>query len=228
MFAAQDGVVHTRGCRATMLGHDTSPICPKCRIGVETVGHILSGCSVYNWSVYKDRHDKVLYQIVRAVATQNNLAMPETLHWGQGQWTGQGTVGSAESLLIQVDTLLNTSTSMMTRRRDLVIRNAATREISICDVAVAWEPLILEREQHKRAKYEPLARDMGRRRASKDHRVVVWPLVLGDLGSIAHLARELRKMKILSEAALKKLIANCQLDVVYSATRLIQSHLAMK
>ncbi len=54
---------------------------------------------------------------------------------------------------------------------------------------------------------------------------MVRPLVLGDLGSIAHLARELREMKILSEAALKQLIANCQLDVVYSATRLIKSHL---
>ncbi len=40
----------------------------------------------------KDRHDKVLYQIVRAVATHNKLAMPDTLHWGQGQWTGQGTI----------------------------------------------------------------------------------------------------------------------------------------
>ena len=164
MFAAQDGVVHVRQYRAMVLGHNVSPICPKCRESEETIEHILSSCRVYNWNTYKDRHDKVLYQIIRSVATHNNLTIPETLHWGQGQWTGQGTIGSSEKLLIQVDTLVNTSTTMSERRPDLIIRIAVTKETSICDVAVAWEPLILEREKQKRAKYEPLARDMGRKK----------------------------------------------------------------
>ncbi len=95
-------------------------------------------------------------------------------------------------------------------------------------MAVAGEQLILEREEQKRAKYEPLAGSMERRKASKDHREIVTPFVIGDLSTVAHFAKELTKLNILSEADRKTIIINCQLDMLYFATRLLKSYLAMR
>lgn len=169
-----------------------------------------------------------MYQIVRAIAVHNHLTLPDSLHWGGEQWTGQGTIGNSDPLLIQVDTLLATNSKMSERRPDIVIRDAVSKVTTIADVAVAWEPLVLEREMQKRAKYEKLARDMGRRKASTHHRIVVRPLVVGALGSVASLPQELEEIGLLSKPAIETLIANCQMDVLYFGARLLRGHLAMK
>ena len=69
---------------------------------------------------------------------------------------------------------------------------------------------------------------MERRKASKDHREIVTPFVINDLGIVAHFAKESEELHILSEADRKTIIMNCQLDVLYFATRLLKTYLAMK
>ena len=63
LVAAQDGVVHTRAYQHRVLKM------PGVSEGAaETIGHIISACPAYGFTLFKDRHDRVLYQVVKAVA----------------------------------------------------------------------------------------------------------------------------------------------------------------
>ena len=68
VIAAQDGVILTNRYKHTVLGTGVSPTCRVCREEAETIGHIMSSCKPHMWSVYKERHDRVIYQLMKAFA----------------------------------------------------------------------------------------------------------------------------------------------------------------
>ncbi len=125
--------------------------------------------------------------------------MPPTLEWGKEGWTGIGSFGDTSDVFVEVDTLQTTSGTIKHRRPDLVIRNVHDKTITLLEVAVAWEPLILEREDEKRAKYEAPARDIGRRKPTPITQIIVRPLVIGDRGTVTHAKQELLEMGIWKE-----------------------------
>ena len=61
VIAAQDGVILTNRYKHTVLGTSASSTCRVCREELETIGHILSSCKPHMWSLYKERHDRVIY-----------------------------------------------------------------------------------------------------------------------------------------------------------------------
>ena len=83
IVAAQDGVIHTRAFRHSVLKiPNLSPKCRLCGRADETLGHVLLSCDTLKWTLYKERHDKVLYQVVLALARKFNIILPERLKWG--------------------------------------------------------------------------------------------------------------------------------------------------
>ena len=84
IMAAQDGVIKTNAYKARIQRVDISPQCRLCE-RPETLGHILSSCKTYQWTLYKDRHDRVLYQLVKAVTKSLGLMLPKRLQ-GVGEW----------------------------------------------------------------------------------------------------------------------------------------------
>lgn len=68
----------------------------------ESIGHMLSSCRVYTWGLYKERHDKVVFQIAKALAIWTKAELPECLRWGQAEWTGVGSFG-CEDFMIDLD-----------------------------------------------------------------------------------------------------------------------------
>ena len=51
--ASQDGVIQTAAYCHRILGESCNPICRECGGAVETLGHILSVCESYKWSLYE-------------------------------------------------------------------------------------------------------------------------------------------------------------------------------
>ena len=87
------------------------------------------------------------------------------------------------------------------------------------EVACAWEPLILEREDEKRRKYQQLAAGLGLQFPT--YRVNVVPLVVGDLGVIFNFGRELARVDIFTPSELRMLVCHCQCEVLASAVQII-------
>ena len=67
--------------------------------GPETLGHILSSCKTYQWTLYKERHDQVLYQLVKAVTKSLGLMLPNRLR-GAGGVVKSGVMGTATKRML--------------------------------------------------------------------------------------------------------------------------------
>ena len=94
IMAAQDGVILTRAFRSRVMGKAISPACRVWKVASETIGHILSGCALLQWwTLYKERHNKVLYQIVRMLAAKFDIVLPNDLQWGPARVERSGCFG---------------------------------------------------------------------------------------------------------------------------------------
>lgn len=93
-IAAQDGVIHTAVYCNKILKHPTSPTCRACSRREETLGHILSGCESHTWGLYKERNDRVLFQLVKAITNNGNTNSSEAEETG-GILGGGGFDGAA-------------------------------------------------------------------------------------------------------------------------------------
>ena len=59
VVAAQDQVLRTRYYERKILHRDVSPTCCMCSVGLQTVDHIVAGCSALGSMDYTDRHNQV-------------------------------------------------------------------------------------------------------------------------------------------------------------------------
>ena len=80
IMAAQDGVIHTATYRNRILKMPIDTTCRACGVWpTETLGHILAKCRIYEYGLIKERHDRVLYQLVRGIATCLKLKQAKSL-----------------------------------------------------------------------------------------------------------------------------------------------------
>ena len=168
-------------------------------------------------SIYKERHDRVLYQLVRAVSDNLGLKVPKQLR-------APGVMGTSAKRLI-IDQSLLTDREISDRRPDLVVRLTSQRRVVIFEVACAWEPTVTERENQKRRKYQELAADLSHQWPG--YRIEVIPVVVGDLGLITNMRKLLKKSHIFREKEISRLMSDVQREVLCSAVRIIKRHMTL-
>lgn len=224
VIAAQDGVIQTRAYQTRIEKKKLpSSRCRLCNKASETLGHLLSSCGKMAWTLYKARHDRVLYQVVLALAKKHCLSLPNNMLWTVNGWHGVGVVENTEWKL-SIDISNPTIQAMTERRPDLLVFDKSQRQITIIEIACAWDPLVSERETEKRNKYQAFARDLATQ--NPGWKVSVSPWVFGDLGLIVGLRKEIQDTGLLEGKELENLIRNCQREVLCSAVRIIRSSLA--
>ncbi len=225
IVAAQDGVIHTRAYRHRVMKKRSEPLkCRKCQKAPETLGHILSCCEKSQWTLLKERHDRVLFRVVQELAVFYGIVLPTWMTWGHSGWTGVGVL-EGKGVKLVIDVSVPTDGLLTERRPDLIVYLKPTRQVIIFEVACAWDPLIVERENEKRVKYLPLAAELASQRPG--YKVEVRPLVIGDLGTMASLRRELMDSKILDPGGVTKLVKAIQFESLISAVRIIRQQLSV-
>ena len=140
IVAAQDGVTHTRAYCSRILKKPGPTKCRACGKGQETLGHILSACPVHMWTLYKERHDRVLFLLVKAICGSLGICIPAT-------WSRQGGVATpavlgTKSKKVLVDQVIPTDRPVTECRPDLYVRLAERKRVAIFDVACAWDPIV--------------------------------------------------------------------------------------
>ena len=225
LVAAQDGMVPTRAHRVKVMKEPISPLCRVCSKMPETIGHLLSACDPLKWTCYKERHDRVLYQLVRAVSNHFELTLPKSLQWGLEGWSGVAVMENSK-VKVTVDVSVPTDRELTERRPDLIVYDRSVKRISILEVAVAWEPLIKERELEKRGKYLSLARDLANQWPGWSTKV--FPVVVGGLGSLCGLRSELDGLGFLTRRDIDRLGTACRFESLCSAARILRQTLSIK
>ena len=90
--------------------------------------------------------------------------------------------------------------------------------------AVAWEPLLADRERQKSDEYQELAADLATQH--REWRVVVVPIVIGCLGTLRELRGNLYGLGLFTRREVNRLAREIQFEVLCSGVRLIRRHLA--
>ena len=116
VMALQDGVLHTNVYRAKITKDGTNPQCRLCE--EETVAHILSTCQA-NRALYRQRHNKALFILLKAVLVELGILIPKYLKARGG--SVQSGVEETKSVKVLVDQVICTERRMFERRPDLVV-----------------------------------------------------------------------------------------------------------
>ena len=224
IFAAQDGVIFTKAYQARVLKRQVEQDCRVCGKHPETLGHVLSACEKSQWTLYKARHDRILYQLVLVLSEGYKIPIPESMRWTLTGWSGTGVL-EANGVKLKVDLSIPTDRALTERRPDLIAFFSESRRIVIFEVACAWDPLVREREEEKRSKYQELAADMAVQ--NPGWKVSVVPVVVGVLGSMGKLREELSNTELFTRHQVNRLSREIQYESLCSAIRMIRRLLAL-
>ena len=74
--AIQDGSVVTRNYRRRIFHHAETNLCRNGCKEPETLPHILSMCTPYEFTYYKERHDSILLELIKRVAKRYEISLP--------------------------------------------------------------------------------------------------------------------------------------------------------
>jgi len=71
-------ILWTNKYQAEVERNGTEPSYRVCHNGDKTIGHIFTSCEANTWSLIKERHDRVVYQMVLALAKNQSLKVPDS------------------------------------------------------------------------------------------------------------------------------------------------------
>ncbi len=95
-------------------------VCRICEKKTETVGHILSICPGYLWGLIKQRHDRVLCLLTKAV--MNSMAWPVPSDMAADGIAVTGVWGTEEERIL-IDQAIPTGRRVRACKPDLVVRS---------------------------------------------------------------------------------------------------------
>ncbi|XP_065195650.1 uncharacterized protein LOC135827055 [Sycon ciliatum] len=201
VFAAQDQVVNTRNYQRSVIG-DTSVVgvCRLCGGPGETVDHILACCPVLARTAYITRHNRLAAIVYRALCHRYRLVSPappgHLPHY----------VEDSEGRKLMWEMPIPTDRMVGANRPDLVWDDG--KSVQLIDVSVPLDHRVTLKHAEKRAKYLPLAVEIGQ--IWQREAVSIVPIIVGALGgltkeaatSIKQLCGEERHLHELQQAAI--------------------------
>ena len=178
ILAAQDQCLLTRNYQANVLKNGANPNCRICDKALETVDHLVSGCSVLAPSEYLNRHDRVGKYIHWKLC--KHYGIKTVKNWYEHNPDPVTEIGD---ITILWDFSIHTDRTIKANRPDIVIKNKTESErmCTLIDVAVPADHNVAIKEFEKKAKYKDLEIEI----AKMWHmRTQVVPVIIGALGMI--------------------------------------------
>ena len=143
VLAAQEGYLITR-VYPTWLGSNKS--CRKCGKSIETIEHIVSGCSKWLPNLYIDRHDSVARNIHYKLCQRYDLT---PLHYSQKV----DPVLENERIKLYWNQPVQTKTILRHNKPDLIVFDKIGETALIIEVAISWFTGIGRQMEIKRNRY---------------------------------------------------------------------------
>ena len=114
VVAAQDQALSTRYYKHHILHRDVSPTCRVCSAGLETVDHVVAGCSEMAPTDYTDRH----YQVASIIHWNicRHFQVPVERRWYRHQ---PGRLVEPDDIVVMLDTTIPTAGMIKANRPDM-------------------------------------------------------------------------------------------------------------
>ena len=186
-----------------------------CKLHEETLGHILVGCPVHYFGLYKEKHDKLM-KLVAHKAVESVLR--RTIKISELK-----TIESEkEKRRVVQDTEQMTIEPYPERRPDIIIYDYKNKIIYMIEIAVSHDSKVTQRANQKKGKYHRLSREMAQMNPGMEVKVV--PFVVGNLGTMTAIEKEINTIKFIRDK--NKFLGLVQSEILTATAQLIKSHFA--
>ena len=176
VIAAQDQGLRTRYYERKILHCDVSLTCHVCSVGLETVDHILAGCSALAPMDYTDRHNRIASIIHWDVCRL--FGVPVESRWYRHH---PDRLVETNDITMMWDTSIPTARKIKANRPDICLRNRKTNNCLLIDISCPADGNIGKKHAEKFVKYSDLRVEI----SCKWHCLtLVIAVVLGALGTV--------------------------------------------
>ena len=175
VVAAEDQALRTRFYEHHILHRDVSPTCPVCSAGLETVDHIVAGCSAMAPTDYTDRHNQVAFIIHWNICRLFQVPVERRWYWHQPD-----RLVETDVIVVKWDTTIPTAGKIKANRPDICLRDKKANTCLLIDVSCPADGNVDRKHAEKLAKYGDVRVEVSR---MWQCRTQVVPVVLGALGT---------------------------------------------
>ncbi|XP_055842673.1 uncharacterized protein LOC129909623 [Episyrphus balteatus] len=205
IMAIQDGVVATRQYRRAILHEDIDNGCRRCHQSLESIEHILNGCSMLANHEYLKRHNDVAKIIHQELALRLKLISSKKPYY---EYEADEVIFN-NSYKLYWDRQMSTDHTILANRPDIVWIDKTNLCGFIIDIAVPLTANLNRTFGEKLSKYADLAHEVKQREKLRSIRIV--PIVVSSTGMIGNnVMEELKRMQCdhLVHDILKSIILN--------------------
>ena len=155
IVAAENQSIRTNLVKSLIDRSQGDSLCRVCRKVVESIDHIVSGCSKLAQKEYKRRHDNLGKLVHWKLARKSNLEAGDKWYEHEPE-----SILENEDYKILWDFSVQTDHVREAQRPDLVVVDKKERSCKITDFAVLGDGRIEEKEKDKIEKYQELGREL--------------------------------------------------------------------
>ena len=176
ILAAQDQSLFTRNYQANILHNGTDPKCRFCEDKVETIDHLVSGCSILTPNEYKNRHDRVGQYLHWKICKHFSIGT-------QGNWYEHhpAPVTEGKDTTVLWDFPIHTDRTIQANRPDIIIKDKTNNTCLFIDMSVPSDRNVSAKVFEKLSKYKDLEIEVEKMWHLKTKTL---PVVIGALGLI--------------------------------------------
>ena len=157
VVAAQDQALRTRYYEHHILHRDVSPTCRVCSAGLETVDHVVAGCSAMAPTDYTDRHNQVASIIHWNIC--RHFQVPVECRWYRHQ---PDRLVETDDIVMMWDTTIPTAGKIKANRPDICLRDKKANTCLLIDISCLADGNVGRKHAEKLAKYGDLRVEVSR------------------------------------------------------------------
>ena len=176
VVAAQDQALRIRYYEHHILHRDVSPTCRVCSAGLETVDHIVAGCSPMAPTDYTDRHNQVASIIHWNIC--RHFQVPVECRWYRHQ---PDRLVETDDIVVMWDTTIPNAGKIKANRPDICLRDKKANTCLLIDITCPADGNVGRKHAEKLAKYGDLRVEVSRMWQCRTQMV---PVVLGALVTV--------------------------------------------
>lgn len=215
IVAAQEQVLETQLYKVRIRKEQTDSQCRLCGEEDESPYHIVSGCRLHKFLLYKHRHDEVVRTLINAIA--------KNLFGEEGRFE-EGTTSQVKGTTeLYYDLVHQTTEKMSCRKPDITCLLGESKKVWVVEVTVCADTKLTERYWAKVEKYQPLMQDLYKQYPDCDVELSV--VAVGALGAIHPSTIENLRVIGFETKQATDLVKKLALAAAMGSARIIKNHL---
>ena len=179
IFAIQEQAVTTNYIKKKIHKNSHTDKCRLCQSNVETIHHIISGCTVFAKTEYIKRHNNVAKEIYIRIAEELKLLKKNENQWYKFEPTA---VIQNNDYKILWDFPIQTDKEIIHNRPDIIVINKLNKTAQIIDIAIPSDYNVVRKRNEKITKYIDLSIEL--KRMWKLEKISIIPVIIGATGTV--------------------------------------------